>query len=172
MILKPEMIIALCALGLTLYQAWLTRRHNRLSVMPHLDWNRAITRTNEGVVVRFLLKNSGVGPAIIRSRVFLFNGSAVATHGDVVEELATRCFADRVPHQVRHHSLPGIGSIMPAGQELCVAEVFFPGLKRPQELEISGSLKDVDFVVVYESFYRERFTFSTADDDVRKSAGQ
>jgi hypothetical protein len=102
----------------------------------------------------------------------LFNGSAVATHGDVVEELATRCFADRVPHQVRHHSLPGIGSIMPAGQELCVAEVFFPGLKRPQELEISGSLKDVDFVVVYESFYRERFTFSTADDDVRKSAGQ
>lgn len=59
---------------------------------------------------------------------------------------------------------------MPAGQDLCVAEVFSPGLKRPQELESSRSLKGVDFVVVYESFYRERFTFSTAGDDLRKSA--
>ena len=54
-------------------------------------------------------------------------------------------------------------------QHPTVDQVFFPGLKRPQELEISGSLKDVDFVVVYESFYRERFTFSTADDEVRKA---
>ena len=29
-------IIAICALGLTFYQAYLSRKHNRLSLKPHL----------------------------------------------------------------------------------------------------------------------------------------
>ena len=130
--IKPEMIIALCALGLTLYQAWLTRRHNRLAVMPHLDWNRAKQRSDDGI-----------------------------------EELAARCFKGKLPYHVRHHSLPGLGSIMSAGHEICVTEVFFQGLKRGDEPQVETLLRPVVFAVVYESFYRERFRFTTAERKLR-----
>lgn len=159
----PEMIIALCALALTVYQAWCTRRHNRLAVMPHLDWNRDRRRADDGLTLRFLLKNTGIGPAIIQRWMFVIAGKPLTgTRGDVVEELASRCFGDKFKYCVRHHSLPGVGSIMPAGSEVCVAEVFFSNLKRSEEEKVDALIEPIVFRVTYESFYRQRFEFSTA----------
>lgn len=84
--ITPEMIIALCALGFTVYQAWLTRRHNPLAVMPHLDWSRARRRDENGLALRLLLKNTGIGPAIIQRRAFFFNGATISVTGnDLIE---------------------------------------------------------------------------------------
>ena len=166
--LSPEMVIALCALGLTLYQAWLTRRHNRLSVMPHLDWTRARQRSDDGIALRFLLINTGIGPAIIKRREFLIAGKLFVSSGrDCIEDLATHCFGGKLTYRVRQHSLLGIGAIVPAGHHVCVAEVFFPGLKPADESQIEACLQPLVFEVAYESFYRERFRFTTADQRQR-----
>jgi hypothetical protein len=55
--------IAVCALGVSLWQGWLSRRHYRLSVLPHLDSiiNTARTLPVLGISIR----NNGLGPAVI-----------------------------------------------------------------------------------------------------------
>jgi hypothetical protein len=60
-------IAALSALGLSVYQCVATRRHNRLSVKPHVDshTDKGINEKGEGWLV-FKLSNNGLGPALIR----------------------------------------------------------------------------------------------------------
>ena len=66
-IAASSVIIALAALGITCWQASLTRKHNRLSVRPHL----AIQVVKDGSVLKVFSKNGGAGPALnLHSKVF------------------------------------------------------------------------------------------------------
>ncbi len=56
-------IIAILALLFTIYQGYLTRRHNRLSVKPFLNFTNKYDANN--IIQYCILKNSGLGPAII-----------------------------------------------------------------------------------------------------------
>ena len=53
-------VISLCAISLTVYQAMATRRHQRLGVQPRLEVNVAASRDG-GLVSK--LVNNGFGPA-------------------------------------------------------------------------------------------------------------
>jgi hypothetical protein len=73
---NPSVVISICALLLTMYQAWATRKHNRLSVQPRLTTHLRIERdaAEEGITrVIATLSNSGLGPAIIKSFEMLVN---------------------------------------------------------------------------------------------------
>ena len=54
-------IISLCAISLTIYQAYTTRRHTRLSVQPRLGWRSIDDRRRD----TYSLVNDGFGPAIL-----------------------------------------------------------------------------------------------------------
>ncbi len=74
---NPSVVISICALLLTMYQAWATRKHNRLSVQPRLSTQSQIERdVTEERIIRVIatLSNSGLGPAIIKSFEILVNG--------------------------------------------------------------------------------------------------
>lgn len=64
-------VIALMSMLATLWQSWTVRRHNRLSVRPHLDFFR-----NYGIggPVSLSLINHGLGPAIIKRVVVHYLG--------------------------------------------------------------------------------------------------
>jgi hypothetical protein len=69
-------VISVCALFLTSYQVWATRKHNKLSVQPRLTTYRHIERdvADEKVIRVFAgLRNSGLGPAYIQSFEILVN---------------------------------------------------------------------------------------------------
>lgn len=53
--------IAVIALLVSIWQGLVTRRHNRLSVTPHVDISLQTLRGRFG----FLMDNTGVGPAVI-----------------------------------------------------------------------------------------------------------
>jgi len=57
-----SVIVALCAMFATVWQAYLQRNHGRLSVRPHLDWvtMRAVDRP-----VGLTVQNNGLGPALV-----------------------------------------------------------------------------------------------------------
>src|SRR3989338_4510805 len=58
-------VVAVCALGLTVWQAAITRRHNRLSVTPHLTtWTQFEQATGRYSIE---ILNNGIGPALIKS---------------------------------------------------------------------------------------------------------
>lgn len=67
-------IIALSAVAVVTYQAWLTRKHNRLSVRPHLQ-TYIDRQDGEGVFKYELhLRNNGLGPAVIKKWTVYLDG--------------------------------------------------------------------------------------------------
>jgi hypothetical protein len=64
---NAQATIALFALGLTIYQASLARRHSRLTVKPHLSVKADLRydATLNSSIVKITLTNNGLGPAVI-----------------------------------------------------------------------------------------------------------
>ena len=89
---NPSVVISICALLLTMYQAWATRKHNRLSVQPRLSTQIERDVTEERVIrVIATLSNSGLGPAIIKSFEILVNDKPyLINEQSEIESLVTR----------------------------------------------------------------------------------
>ena len=89
-----SVVISICALLLTVYQAWATRKHNRLSVQPRLATQLQIEHdVTEERVIRVIatLSNSGLGPAIIKSFEILVNDKPyVINEHSEIESLVAR----------------------------------------------------------------------------------
>jgi hypothetical protein len=64
-------VIAVASLGLSVYVAWATRQHNRLSVRPLLGLTATFPA---GGTAGLCLTNSGLGPARIISSQLIFDG--------------------------------------------------------------------------------------------------
>lgn len=57
-----SLLVAICALVLTLYQIHATRKHNKLSVRPHIRFGWNAGTTGDGIWI----KNDGLGTAIVK----------------------------------------------------------------------------------------------------------
>jgi hypothetical protein len=71
-------VVSLCAIGLTVFQARATMRHMRLSVQPRLAWNIAVARHGE---IGYSLRNDGFGPAVLQSLTLELDGRPVGPDG-------------------------------------------------------------------------------------------
>lgn len=160
--MTAELIVSLLALGASGYALYQTRRYSRLSSVPHLDSHVGRHWTNEGGTFTFSLKNTGVGPAIILDWWFLMNGKKHDSESiHQAPELIAVCLSGKTPFVVKRHGTPGVGSIMPAGQEICIAEIFIPGLKADQESLFEQWIEPVNFEARYQSLHGETFPLST-----------
>lgn len=72
-------VISVCAISLTVFQAISTRRHTRLSVQPRVDW-RIEQDALTGTVVLSLV-NVGFGPALINDLAFVIDGEPIPATG-------------------------------------------------------------------------------------------
>ncbi len=142
-------VISLCALALTIYQAWMTRRHNRLSCRPHLThWT--LTNFQKGWV-NISVSNNGLGPAIIRSLQLKIDGQIVKGNDSIVfQNAAAELFPNRVRegnfgHVNREFSLPPDGKVVLA--ELQFKEPY------PTKEEFETALRRAVLKIRYKSFY-------------------
>ncbi|PPC84922.1 MAG: hypothetical protein CTY37_09235 [Methylotenera sp.] len=83
-------VIALCALGATFWQGYLSRRHNRLSVKPHIEIAIGFNFIQQEYYINML--NNGLGPALITKIQLLVDGVEVDTQTsevfcDVISEV-------------------------------------------------------------------------------------
>gem|GEM_PF-1172909 len=76
--------IAVCAVVVSIWQTRISQQHNRLSVMPYLDFFSGWTSDSTW---RLDLMNEGIGPAIIKSTELTYKGK-VYSHWDAVLEAA------------------------------------------------------------------------------------
>lgn len=153
-----ELILSICAIFLTVYQAAQTRQHNRLSVRPHLVWDIRKIWGDTCVEVCFSLHNKGVGPAIIKDRYFLLNERRFeGEEPDEVQSLAHSLIGTSFDFHLHHHGLPGIGAALTAGSDFLVAHVVFVGTNRPDEKQLNDIMERAQFKAKYESLYRETF---------------
>jgi hypothetical protein len=82
-------VVSLCAISLTVFQAAATRRHARLSVQPRVDLR--IELNDSAGTVLLSMVNVGFGPAIVTNVAFVVDGERVpATGPDACAEIDRR----------------------------------------------------------------------------------
>jgi hypothetical protein len=84
-------VVSLCAISLTVYQANAMRRHNRLAVQPHIDVHLLMDRDGAGEV-EIEIADVGIGPAVI-TEVALAQGGL---HFDRSDFAACQALDDRL----------------------------------------------------------------------------
>jgi hypothetical protein len=162
--MNPGHIIAICALALTLYGLYATRRHNRLSLTPHLCGCRNKLTTNDGLTFTYTVSNNGIGPARITSFVLWRDSKPFARGvGEYIEDFIRELVGDKLKYEIKSSSTLGDKTSMRPGDSTRIIEIYFPGAKRGDEAKIQEFIGAAAVRIEYESIYRKRFVFDSRD---------
>lgn len=144
-------IIALLALFATIYQSHLSRKHNRLSVRPHL----AVHSEENDNLFTITLRNDGLGPARIDALSIYKNHSKVDGSG---EALIKNAFGSL--DRCKIISIESINTpfMLPVGHNIQLVELQFTNAKEPIDDYIERHLR---LHTEYCSIYGERFEFDS-----------
>jgi hypothetical protein len=157
-------IIALCALILSLYQGYQTRKHNRLSFKPHLT-----TWTNTNPEMGFYsveLINNGLGPALIEEFTVRVDGKVIDGRGAEPIEKGLKILFPAHEY-VSHHGFVGKGYAMGPKQRCTIVAIQFSSTGIPSREIVEHAFKRGVLEVKYKSFYDELFRFSTAEERLK-----
>ena len=154
-------ITSVCALVVSVASLWATRRHQRLSVTPHLaDYTNKLT-TNEGLTLTYEISNNGIGPARIRSFVLFRDGKAFPKkkEGDYVETFVHEQLGKKLNYQITHSFNFGEDDSLKAGDTRRMVQIFFSGAKQEDREKILSLFDGIGIRIEYESFYGQRLVF-------------
>jgi hypothetical protein len=152
-------IIALAATAFVAYQAWLTRKHNRLSVRPHLQTHSDIQRgeaAGPNTIDHYAteLRNAGLGPAIITKWRLFFDGK---------EQIApTAKEIDNIVKGLMPNSLSittyymGEEHVMRSGDSQTLLAVKVPSMSPEQLIAFEAQLDRLNIVIEYTSMYGDK----------------
>lgn len=172
--------VALSAILLSVWEGLENRRHNRLSVMPHLEsieasyasaspieleYFRMLSSLDSLYAVSYALKNSGLGPAVLQN-MLVFHGDTLVY--DTAEDASDFFFSDvegavnELPFVTSVLKHPyGVGAMLKAGEIHDFLAVGIPmsavdadTLDRwPPRIVIEDVLETYSFVFCYCSVY-------------------
>lgn len=158
--------ISLCAIALTIYGLYATRRHNRLWVTPHLADYTNNSTTNEGLIIFYDISNNGIGPAKIKSFVLFREGKPFPRgKDDYVDSFIRAHLGNRLKYDIRHSFNFGDDDSLKAGDTRHVLNIFFPGAKSEDRGKILEMFGGIGLRIEYESFYGEKFVLERKNDD-------
>ena len=149
--------IAIAALGFTAWQAYVTRKHNRLSVRPCLVFYRNVT--DKAPRIQIVLRNSGLGPAFTTDFRVSINSRPLVTTiartwgNSVVTEWGMSGYRFEAITPDRK------GAIAP-NEELIILSV--EAVEEPAVLQ--KKVHQLDIEVDYESAYKEKFKVRLNND--------
>jgi hypothetical protein len=151
-----SVVIAVASLGVSAYVAWATRKHNRLSVQPHLGFG---TGFPVGGTAGLLLGNSGLGPARITSSQLTYNGEQFGQFDKPHVDEFRRRLAERDHLTVRPHATTlGGRPLLDTDYQAFLLSVHSYNPSEHDEfrrLIVGGRLR---LEIQYESIYGDRFT--------------
>ncbi len=149
--------ISLSAFGVALWQGYVARKHNRLSVRPMLHFDLGI----KGNDYLLTMKNTGVGPAIIRSWSVSVDGKSMGTNS---LQVATNLFEEfEVGHLGGAMYLPGEGQAMSASDSFQIMKIENIIDDNEAYQRIMNNFSLCNIVFKYESIYSEEFELSGPD---------
>lgn len=152
-------IIALCALGLTIWQAKIARRHNKLSVMPHLTtWSQRDVANNRYSAE---LLNNGIGPALIEGFHIYVDGQLISGEGLEPIEKALKILFPQYQY-ASSQSFVAKGYAMAEKEERNLVTIVFQGDKVPTPAEVEHASKRARLIITYKSVYGDEFTLDSA----------
>ena len=146
--------ISLFAFGVALWQGYVARLHNRLSVKPMLHFDCGITSDDFFIN----LKNTGIGPAIILNWRVSFSGQKIGENSD---QIAINLFKElEVEHLGGEMYLPGKLQAMAAGDIYEILKINNVEADSEVKARIGNDILWLKVTVDYESIYGEKFSVS------------
>lgn len=154
-------IIALCALGYTVWQGKQLQKHNKLSFRPHLtSWSHR--NSDQGVYVVDVI-NNGLGPAIIENFEVFLDGKLIQGEGTEPIAKALNILFPNVGFQA-HQTHMANGYCMAAKEECRILAIKFKAPVPLAEEAIEHAFQRADLIIKYRSFYEEEFTYSSVEE--------
>lgn len=159
------LIIASCALFVSVWSVRSTQKHNKLSSRPHLTgFQRNNTLNNKKRTMVFEIWNKGTGPAFIKEFSILFDGKEI--EDDVAVHIRA-AIANKFGNILSDDQITNLGETY-AIQTNEMVEIFSLSYNDNSNGELTerllGFLDKYDLNIKYESMYRESFLFSSLND--------
>jgi len=159
-------IIASVAALFSGYQALLSRKHNRLSVKPHLTTSRYGVSDKDKYTLTFCLENNGLGPAIIFDYNVFFDDKKIGdnyNNKDLQLAIETKIQNQK---NIRNNTIMTLGleSAFPSGRKETLLAIHVDKTLNFDEELYQKFLDRFDLEIIYKSIYNEKFSLSTKDD--------
>lgn len=138
-------LTALLALTITIYQAYLTRVHNRCSLTPHLYAKTHIDYIDQKSA--FLIVNAGPGPAFVKGFKLLFQKTEL-------DPKKTEVTIQSMLSDVRHeYFIEGINvhSVLMPGDVVSLIELKYP--EHRVEKQYIRMVQAFDVIITYQCSY-------------------
>lgn len=148
-------IIALCAVVIavlsffvTIWESYTSRSHNRLMVKPHLYIDLNVVSTEP---IRLVLKNNGLGPALIKSLRMFVEGKEISSSGEKLYNEAMKFIG--LDEYSFHFFLLTSDHAFSVGDEIDLFVFDNNELDEEDILVIKKNLDKLNIVIKYESIY-------------------
>jgi hypothetical protein len=147
--------IALCALGLSVWQGLVARKHARLSVRPHLSH---FSHGDGGSGVYTIeIVNNGIGPALIQKCTVKVDGKPVPGNNADVTESAVKTLFPTQPTRATNFGYLTPGHAFRPNDQWVFVQLEFAN--PPEYKFVEKTLERLDLEIAYTSFYGEPFHF-------------
>ncbi len=152
-------VIALCAFFLTIWQTCITRKHNKLSVTPHLTTWTHSDKSKSLYSVELL--NNGIGPALINHFEIQVDGYPMIGEGLEPIEKALKLLFPQYQY-TSSQSFVSKGYMMSAKETRNLVTIQFHGENLPDPEEVEHATKRARLLIEYESIYKDKATLDTS----------
>ncbi len=150
-------VIACAAVGISVWQGWATRHHNKLSVKPILEIH--ISTTSDGPLMGVWVENCGTGPAIIKDMIVYLDGQPTKVDNQEKAEniyRAANILSDKVSLWHPH----GSGAVLKQGGKANIISYAKENRTIDGKEKFKKALSHLHFKFIYESVYTEKFEAS------------
>ncbi len=157
-----SVIVASCALGFTIWQGMQTRRHNILSVKPHLGtWTDS---QPDKRLYTIELLNNGIGPALIKNFSIYVDDRLVDGYEDGTKAIkkALKILFPNYTYD-SYRSYVGPGYMMAPKESRTLVRVQFTGKLTPPPEEVDRTINRAKLIINYESIYEEAFRLDSSE---------
>ena len=150
-------IIAICALFFTIWQAFIQRKHNKVTVKPHLYQVNNRDKNNNEARLQVMVTNNGLGPAFINKFQIYFNG--------VECDDAEKAVKNAIGNITESYSFSTLGdeSAMAQNETKSILSVAFQAQSWKEIEEVEKKLSQLDMVINYSSAYGDKFVLDSRD---------
>lgn len=159
------LFVSICALLLTINQAVMTRKHNRLTVRPHLtSFTDNVPHPSFGGIslIKMSLSNNGIGPAVVKSFQPMLDGVPLDPENfDELLSIAKRELPVSLLDQGCRFSLFRKGYVMAKDESMSVAEIAYAPTIHDDPKALEAALQRFHLKVDYESIYEEKFSYDS-----------
>jgi hypothetical protein len=153
-------LVGLCALAVSIYQSMLMREQQQASVWPHVEIGREYRRDGDKRVFKFIVENTGIGPARIKNLRVRLDGKVQADWASLIKALGV--VGENVQNRSIVTSSTVSNRVLLPGSSIQALVVEDEAVTKPLEAATSDTPPRLDIEICYCSIYDRCYRISYA----------